>query len=237
MRRPSSGAILSVPMTPRRPSGFTLVELLTVIAIVALLAGLMLPAFHAYRAKADLATGLSNLRQIGVAVQSYASENNQFLPCVFSGQNPWYRKWSTNSLGQNLWRYLGAPAPNDQWQEAKVLGSPPYFRARSANNVNNLYLNFSVPSATNTNVTFSPWGNPTGGAAPMKLLHLSQAGLSRTWAMVDVDKTLIDNPPPPTRPFRPGWYSALPDKPMYGSMRTFLYFDWSAKAVPVGSNP
>ena len=54
---------------------FTLVELLTVIGIVAILAGMFLPALGASQNRGREAACLSNLKQIGMAYISYASEN------------------------------------------------------------------------------------------------------------------------------------------------------------------
>lgn len=61
-------------------SAFTLVELLVVIAIVGLLAGLTIPAIAGARGKANDSKCLSNLRQIGLAFLSFASDNNGYLP-------------------------------------------------------------------------------------------------------------------------------------------------------------
>ena len=63
-----------------RRKGFTLVELLIVIAIIALLAALLLPALAATKEKALKAACLSNLRQIGIAVHCYAADNNSSIP-------------------------------------------------------------------------------------------------------------------------------------------------------------
>jgi prepilin-type N-terminal cleavage/methylation domain-containing protein/prepilin-type processing-associated H-X9-DG protein len=59
---------------------FTLVELLVVISIIGLLAGLAIPAIAGARSKANDSKCLSNLRQIGLAFLSFASDNSGFLP-------------------------------------------------------------------------------------------------------------------------------------------------------------
>lgn len=60
--------------------GFTLIELLTVLAILAVLAGLLFPAFLQVQARGRRTTCLSNLRQIGAALQMYAQDYNDMLP-------------------------------------------------------------------------------------------------------------------------------------------------------------
>ena len=64
----------------REVSAFTLIELLVVIAIIAILAAILFPVFAQAREKARQTACLSNEKQIGLAMQMYASDNDDGLP-------------------------------------------------------------------------------------------------------------------------------------------------------------
>jgi prepilin-type N-terminal cleavage/methylation domain-containing protein/prepilin-type processing-associated H-X9-DG protein len=64
----------------RKTKGFTLVELLVVIGIIALLISILLPSLNKARETANRAKCASNLHQIGLAILLYQNENNQLSP-------------------------------------------------------------------------------------------------------------------------------------------------------------
>jgi prepilin-type N-terminal cleavage/methylation domain-containing protein/prepilin-type processing-associated H-X9-DG protein len=67
-------------MNRRHQRGFTLIELLVVIAIIAILAAILFPVFAQAREKARQAACLSNMKQVGLALQMYAQDYDETLP-------------------------------------------------------------------------------------------------------------------------------------------------------------
>jgi prepilin-type N-terminal cleavage/methylation domain-containing protein len=64
---------------PPAERGFTLIELLIVIGIIAILAGIAIPALTSALERAKATKDMSNLRQIGAATQMYMNDNNGVL--------------------------------------------------------------------------------------------------------------------------------------------------------------
>jgi len=74
-------------MKTRPRHAFTLIELLTVMAIIGLLAALVLPVLDRVRSKARAAVSASNLRQLASATLAYVGDNREFFPPGMSLDN------------------------------------------------------------------------------------------------------------------------------------------------------
>ena len=82
--------------------GFSAVQLLVAIAIVAILAALLFPAVKSARAQADAARCLGNLRQLGMAGQAFFNDHNgRLFPSMF-----WYNP-STHPTDPGMRDYVG----------------------------------------------------------------------------------------------------------------------------------
>lgn len=80
-----------------RAPAFTLVELLVVVSIIGLLAALAVPVTQKAIAAGKTGKAVSNLKQIGVLMNSYAGENNGCLPIMVN--------WNNGGSGPDTWSF------------------------------------------------------------------------------------------------------------------------------------
>ena len=74
-------------MTHSRRSGFTLVEIMIVVAIIGMLASIAIPNFIRARTNSQINACINNLRQIDSAIQEWALENKQVASAAVTSAN------------------------------------------------------------------------------------------------------------------------------------------------------
>jgi prepilin-type N-terminal cleavage/methylation domain-containing protein/prepilin-type processing-associated H-X9-DG protein len=85
-----------------RFQGFTLIEMLTVVSIIGILAALLMPTLSSAREKGKRVGCASNLHQIGLALFMFAADNQNHFPSDFNNPYP-YEPSGTTLGGQTLW--------------------------------------------------------------------------------------------------------------------------------------
>ena len=109
-------------------TAFTLVELLVVIGVIAVLVAILLPALSKARKQAQTTSCMSNLRQVGLAMRMYTSENKGWLPLIRGGP-----AWDGAYWYVPLCKYLGKDLSKyntpDTWRAMAVDDIQGVFRA------------------------------------------------------------------------------------------------------------
>jgi prepilin-type N-terminal cleavage/methylation domain-containing protein/prepilin-type processing-associated H-X9-DG protein len=100
-----------------RSRGFTLIEMLVVIAIIVLLAALMFPSAKGFLEKGGEAECVNNLRQLGAGLGLYVAENGGYPPSAgfnggFTGKNWWFTDALQNMDGGSPYKIAGSGIPD-----------------------------------------------------------------------------------------------------------------------------
>lgn len=123
----------------RFPGGFTLVELLVVIAIIALLMAILMPALQRVRKQTRAVVCRSNLRQIGLIITMYLQDNDLIMPpCYpYSDQSNKYR-WDL--LPSENGSYWGTAYEKEGYvKDRLVFGCPSFYTFAQVGGWNTIY--------------------------------------------------------------------------------------------------
>jgi prepilin-type N-terminal cleavage/methylation domain-containing protein len=226
-------------MNQKTQPGFTLTEMLVVIAIIGILAALILPALAAAKERGYRAQCVNNLKQMGISFQTYADDHTDQLPGpAWLGLYEEYDNQDTTRLPYYVAPYMGLPSPSATPHDAPLARCPSAARHwTSPDSDADLMSNYvplsymaaleitNINSGTITRPFGYPYAQPpfnsSTNEAPKFLREIANPTLS--WALTDVDQV---NGKPAAY-----YYDLLPKKPAHGSVRQELFFDWHVSAV------
>ena len=212
----------------RKGYGFSLVELLAAIAIIAILAGILISVISSIRQRGSSATSASNLRATYVALQLYIQEHDGYFPGpIQNGQLPIYgAAWMNRYLPNYLHPYMDVPPATDKIQVLDCFTFPAYLD-HDPDMDGPAY--FAVSSLVINKVNCNLWGyyasKPANRGTPMKQSYvMDNLNASSTMLLTEIDQQYISGV---------GWASLLPETPYHGDIRNQLFLDGSVRATPV----
>jgi type II secretory pathway pseudopilin PulG len=177
-----------------------LIELITVIVILAVIASLLLPAMNFMRARADSTQCLAQLRQIGTGIAAYMNDHDTLPGPLRAKQAATYDPAQPGSLAALLEGYLGTTglAGTAGTSRFSSLFLCPAAMRKSQNKSMPMYLMDMVPVPDTSQAI---WGNVDTGQPPLSRAMLSNwsnaddAGrslnLAEMWAIQDADQDYL----------------------------------------------
>lgn len=227
---------ISTQKTPNRSDkhscrGFSLIELLVVITVIGILAVIIIPILQGVRNTMSRTADVANVRQIGIAINTYAADSGGFLPGpTWSGQTATYYYhapvWRSWNLVEYLAPYLGLPDPDgtvrvgDSFVSPAYLASPQGISTENVPYMTNYILNNQTPGLTQL-----PFGVPPRDGIVVKPMRLAVIpDPEKTWAMISADQQ-ISSVSSYTN------LSTMPEEPYNNGYRTVLYFDGRVESL------
>ncbi|MDR1279657.1 MAG: DUF1559 domain-containing protein [Opitutaceae bacterium] len=209
----------------RRPAAFTLIELLTVIAIIGILAAIILPVVGKVRESARRAQCVSNLRQIASAVLLFADDHRGILPGgikdqydhlgLAGGQTAWISRNNWNMLGAHIADYLGTRLPEDGTSVLMPAFVCPSFVSKYSDlaaQTNSVVYAVNISNLIEGNSDSRPFGNSQKKTTALRIEQIPDC--SRTLMLRDSDKKKTTDV---------SWN--CPPEPVHRTLRNGAYFD------------
>jgi len=223
-------------------SGFTLVELLAVIGIILILVALTFPVLGSFQARAGDAKCVSNLRQIGAAINLYANDHDDRLPGPMNmGISPRLVANQRRSLVYHLQPYLNLPEPTGEpyFSEIFLCGGEllTTYVLYSSNDMppaKRYLMDMRITDSTGREWPVGPWGRrdsdpPTPSwkrinlSGQLDLSKVDEAGNPPTLAKVPAIYETDGRYPPHGKA---SWPWPVPPEGSHRGHMNVLYFDW-----------
>lgn len=105
--------------------GFTLIELMIVVAIIGILAAIAIPNFMRFQAKSKQAEAKTNLAGIGTTAETYVAENNTYVPAGATNTARWNALgWAPTGTTRYAYYYAGADSAGTVTSLGAYAGTP-----------------------------------------------------------------------------------------------------------------
>jgi prepilin-type N-terminal cleavage/methylation domain-containing protein len=208
--------------------GFTLVELLVVMVIIALVASVSIPLVLRARHRADMVDGMGVMRNISVAINGYLTDRQGRLPYLRGNSQFVAKNRYSEQLVAALEPYLGVSVRDGEY----VPGTAGRAFLRKADPWDDVCYWVNPWVYTDGGATFQPFGYRAVGNTPAQDASriFTVFKPEEQVALIDYDRELK----------RPGGGLLLMNscitEPIYGDCRLALFYDWHVEAVPVSEN-